>query len=237
MVNIISGQFDFGADKIAFSRYLSDGSERATLVSLHGAGPAGRERVDYLCRHLQSRGVSSFAFDFTGHGESSGILTESSLSKRSLEAQGAIENSDFINPNIFIGTSMGAFVSLMLLNRYNPSHLILFCPAMYGDEALDVPFDERFTKILRAEGSFEGSSYLDALRAFEGKTIIFIGTEDQIIPRRVIRIYEEARSGRDHETVWLPGAEHVIHRWALINQSRKEAILSKIDEFLADLYD
>jgi pimeloyl-ACP methyl ester carboxylesterase len=236
MSEVVSGQFKSGSDTIAFSRYSAVPREGSTLVSLHGAGPAGRERIDYICRHLQGRAVSSFSFDFTGHGQSSGQLSESSLVKRSAEAKRAIDHSGFSSPNVLIGTSMGAFISLMLLKQYDPSHLILFCPAMYGDAALDVPFDDRFTKILRTDGSFENSCYLDVLRNFKGKTIIFMGTEDKIIPRRVVEIYEEARSGRDHETVWLQGAEHVIHRWALVAQSRKTYILDKLDQFLSELY-
>jgi uncharacterized protein len=233
MSEIVTGHFRLGHDSIAFSRYLAASPTRHTLVSFHGAGPAGRERMDYICRYLQDRGTSSFTFDFTGHGDSSGRLSDSSLIKRSEEARMAIELSGFDSPSIFVGTSMGGFIALMLLENYAPSHLVLFCPAMYGDAALEIPFDERFTKTIRANGSFEGSRYVETLRQFRGKTLIFLGTEDKVIPRRVIEIYEEARLGREHETILLGGAEHVLHKWALAEKNREKLILSKVEEFIS----
>ena len=224
---VLTGRFETDHETLSCVLYGTEKRASHSLLSLHGAGPSGKDRIGYICEFLQLQNVESFAFDFSGHGESTGTLRESSLRRRASQAKAAY---DFMpnRPNILVGTSMGAHVSLMLMTFHEFSHLILFCPALYGNDVIDIPFDERFTNAIRQPGSFENSSALEVVRQFEGKTLLFMGTEDKIIPPRVVELYEEARRGKDHKTVWLEECEHVIHGWAMKNDLGKQRILNEV---------
>lgn len=65
-----------------------------TVLSLHGAGKADRNRIRYLLERLAELGMSSFCFDFSGHGESTGTLKESSLGRRRQEVRAAYQFLD-----------------------------------------------------------------------------------------------------------------------------------------------
>lgn len=224
---VLTGQFEADHETLSYVHYETQKPASHSLLSLHGAGPSGKDRVAYICEFLQLQNVESLVFDFSGHGESTGILRESSLRRRASQAEAAYDFAPNL-PNILVGTSMGAHIALMLMASHKFSHLILFCPALYGDDVVDIPFDEKFTNAIRQPGSFENSSALEGLCEFEGKTLLFMGTEDKIIPPRVVELYENARRGKDHKTVWLEGCEHVIHGWALKNELGKQRILSEV---------
>ena len=154
---MLTGTFQADGETLAYSHYVPLPEPREVALSLHGAGPAGRERISYLAEHLASTGSSLFCFDFAGHGESTGQLTESSLSRRSYQAAAALRVIDR-RPTVLIGTSMGGHVAASVLTATAPDFLVLFCPALYGDDSTDLPFDEQFTAAIRKPSSFEHSS-------------------------------------------------------------------------------
>ena len=186
-----------------------------SVLSLHGAGTAVRQRVFYLADAMAPLGIATFAFDFSGHGESTGTLRESSLKRRVVQAQAALEAAAFTTPTILMGNSMGGYIAASLATIVNPAALILLCPALYDDEAYDVPFDERFTAILRANDSYERSTLPDRLRAYTGHVLLLIGEHDDVIPQRVIEIYESSfASAKSFSSLRIAGAPHVLHVWA-----------------------
>jgi hypothetical protein len=74
-----NGTFTADGETLAYSHYVPAASPNENVpspnetgLSLHGAGPAGRERIGYLAEHLVSRGFGAFCFDFSGRGESTG---------------------------------------------------------------------------------------------------------------------------------------------------------------------
>src|SRR5277367_5064447 len=79
-----------------------------TVLSLHGAGKSNRNRIRYLLDSLAKDDISSFCFDFSGHGESTGSLEQSSLTKRRQEAISAYQFLDNKKPLTVIGSSMGS---------------------------------------------------------------------------------------------------------------------------------
>jgi alpha-beta hydrolase superfamily lysophospholipase len=139
-----NGTFTADGETLAYSHYVAAASPHETVLSLHGAGPAGRERIGYLAQHLVSRGSGAFCFDFSGHGESTGKLQESSLVRRAVQAKAAIAFMPEF-PTVLIGTSMGGHVASSIVPATRAKFLILFCPALYGDDCIDVRFDQRFT--------------------------------------------------------------------------------------------
>ena len=61
-------------------------NELNTII-LHGGGPSAKENTEYLIPILQKNNKFSVRFDFSGQGESSGELLQSSLQKRYNEAK------------------------------------------------------------------------------------------------------------------------------------------------------
>ena len=225
-----NGTFTADGEPLAYSHYIPAASPDERVLSLHGAGPAGRERIRYLAEHLVSRGSSAFCFDFSGHGESTGKLQESSLVRRAVQARAAVEFMPRC-PTVLIGTSMGGHVASSIVSATKAKFLILFCPALYGDDCIDVPFDERFTAAIRTPSNFENASVRADLRKFHGRSLIIIGEEDKIIPPRVVEIYrQELQENSELTFVRLPGAPHNIHGWATQNDGNMAMVLRAIDE-------
>src|SRR5205823_2769876 len=61
---------------------------KQNAVIMHGAGQANRKRYYAVASELESRGIGVLLFDFSGHGESSGFIGESSLERRAKQATG-----------------------------------------------------------------------------------------------------------------------------------------------------
>jgi uncharacterized protein len=229
---MLTGTFHADGETLAYSHYVPRHEPREVALSLHGAGPAGRERIKYLAEHLASNGSSLFCFDFSGHGESTGQLTESSLSRRSYQTAAALRMMQE-RPTVLIGTSMGGHVAASVLTATAPDYLVLFCPALYGDDSIDLPFDESFTAAIRKPANFEHCSLRRDLAAYSGKSLLIIGEDDRIIPPRVVEIYgKELGKEGQFKLLTLPGAPHNLHGWANQSAENKSAILRAVDDLL-----
>ncbi|GAA2370844.1 alpha/beta hydrolase [Streptomyces cuspidosporus] len=69
----------------------ASGTDRARVVIMHGAGIGSQQRSLPLARDFAAAGHASLAFDFSGHGRSSGTLEELSLERRLRQALAVIE--------------------------------------------------------------------------------------------------------------------------------------------------
>ncbi|MDX6312847.1 MAG: uncharacterized protein QOF44_2311, partial [Streptomyces sp.] len=68
----------------------SEDAAATTVVLLHGAGTSEKERLTALMEEFAARGCRALAFDFSGHGGSSGELGELSLRRRFEQAVAVI---------------------------------------------------------------------------------------------------------------------------------------------------
>lgn len=235
-MNHFSREFDFHAGEETLRGTIDTPMENTLprVLSLHGAGPSNRARMTYLAEHLARQGFGTLRFDFSGWGDSSGQLEKSSLSKRFEEASTVASRLDASSSTILIGTSMGGHVAARLSNIINPSHLILFCPAAYAAEAEEVTFGPHFSEILRRPRSYANSLAYDAISRHEGRVLILIGTEDEIIPQEVIDLYLNAcKSAKSIRYEILSGVPHQIHGWAANNPDVRKHILSLLDDELS----
>jgi pimeloyl-ACP methyl ester carboxylesterase len=122
-----------------------------------------------------------------------------------------------------------------MLAHVDVSALFLFCPALYASEALDVPFTSEFSEIIRREKSYESQIATGNLEKFRGDVTIFIGSEDKVIPDRVIEIYADScRSARSFRLIRLDGAHHVLHAWAADKPDRAARIFGPVSEVVRD---
>jgi pimeloyl-ACP methyl ester carboxylesterase len=227
--------FEVGDEHLRGTFDLAESDEKPIVLSLHGAGPSNRARAGYITERLCKSGVSSFRFDFSGHGDSSGTMAESSLAKRLTQARAAAR---FLDPNrkpILIGTSMGAHLAARLATEVEARSLILFCPAAYAAEAENVSFGSGFTELIRTPNSFRDSLAFAGVREFHGDCLIIIGDSDEIIPRPVLdAYYENASTARSRTLTKIKGAPHAIHAWIDKEPVAKEVVLRAV-EFVVGL--
>ena len=142
----------------------------ATVVLLHGAGNGSKERLVPLLEEFVARGCRGLAFDFSGHGESSGELRELSLRGRFEQAVAVIDAQvPADGPLILVGFSMSGQTVADLAGHYGQRvvALGLCAPAVYGAAAWPVPFgegDSRFSEIIRTPDGWRDAPALDVLR-------------------------------------------------------------------------
>lgn len=193
---------------------------RATAVLLHGAGNGSKERLVPLLEEFAAHGCHALAFDFSGHGESTGLLRELSLRRRFEQAVSVIDaRAGAAGPLVLVGFSMSGQTVADLVGHYGDrvAALGLCAPAVYAAQAWDVPFgagDGRFSEIIRRPGSWRESPALDVLRGYEGRAVLAVPRTDEVIPPAVTDAVSEALARRAQFTHWeLPDAEHRLGRW------------------------
>jgi aminoglycoside phosphotransferase (APT) family kinase protein/dienelactone hydrolase len=196
------------------------GPDRATVVLLHGAGNGAKERLLPLLAEFVAHGCRGLAFDFSGHGESTGALRELSLGRRFEQAVAVVDA--FVpagGPLILVGFSMSGQTVADLAAHYGDrvTALGLCAPAVYADEAWDVPFGEgdgRFSTIIRTPGGWRTSPALDVLRAYEGRAVLAVPGTDAVIPVEVTEAVQDALCARAQFTRFeLPEADHQLGKW------------------------
>jgi len=183
------------------------------ILFLHGAGKATKERCLPLAERLAVEyQLSSFAFDFSGHGASTGTLEDSSLNKRVEEALAAIEYAGVTEPISVCAFSMGGHVALELLKHKRVHSLTLFYPAIYSREAVNIRFgDPQFSAILRSDRSWEANDGVAELNTFTGNVFIVVGEKDQVIPTAVLDLlYANTTNAQHKRFLIIPGAPHLL---------------------------
>ncbi|MFF5517594.1 alpha/beta fold hydrolase [Streptomyces coeruleorubidus] len=193
---------------------------RATAVLLHGAGNGSKERLLPLLSEFAAHGCHALAFDFSGHGESTGLLPELSLRRRFEQAVSVIDAHARVDgPLVLVGFSMSGQTVADLVRHYGDrvAALGLCAPAVYAAQAWDVPFgagDGRFSEIIRRPGSWRESPALDVLRGYEGRAVLAVPGTDEVIPSAVTEAVSEALARRAQFTLGeLPEAEHRLGLW------------------------
>jgi len=211
------------------------GNGEPGVLFLHGAGASEKSRTEYLSQRLAHESIASFSFDFSGHGESSGTLRESSLQKRHEEVQAALKMFRGNPVKTIVGSSMGGYNTLKILEKYTPENIILFCPAMYDAKAFSLPFQEEFTKVIRKRKSWEQSDVLPLLSGYRGQLLVIIGEKDEIIPPKVIDLIENtSQNTRRKEVLRIPDAPHAIHSWLSAHPEERERVFRKIIECISN---
>ncbi|WP_406127362.1 phosphotransferase [Streptomyces canus] len=199
---------------------VDSGPTAVTAVLLHGAGRGSKERLLPLLDEFVAHGCRALAFDFSGHGESSGELGELSLRRRFEQAVAVIDaHAPADGPLVLVGFSMSGQTVADLTRHYGErvAALGLCAPAVYAAEAWDVPFghgDGRFSETIRRPDSWRRSPALEVLRAYEGRAVLAVPGTDAVIPPEVTEAVQEALAFRAQFTrLELPEADHQLGRW------------------------
>ncbi|MEU6576993.1 alpha/beta hydrolase [Streptomyces sp. NPDC046805] len=214
---------------------------RPAVVLLHGAGTSSKERLLPLLGEFVARGCRGLAFDFSGHGESTGTLRELSLRRRFEQAVAVIDAQvPASEPLVLVGFSMSGQTVADLAAHYGArvASLGLCAPAVYAPEAWDVPFGERngrFSAIIRTPDRWRRSPALDALRAYEGRAVLVVPGTDAVIPAAVTESVQAALSARARFTrLELPDATHALGMWLRDHERDRgelaDALLTGLDD-------
>jgi pimeloyl-ACP methyl ester carboxylesterase len=193
---------------------------RATAVVLHGAGTSSSQRLLPLVREFVAHGCRGIAFDFSGHGESTGKLGELSLRRRFDQAVAVIDAYAGVDgPLVLVGFSMSGQTVADLVRHYGDrvAALGLCAPAVYTAQAWDVPFGDgngRFSGIIRRPDSWREAPALEVLRAYEGRAVLAVPGTDTVIPPAVTEAVQDALAARAQYTRFdLPDAQHQLGLW------------------------
>jgi len=226
--------FTVGQETIAGIIIEAPNSSHAPqCVSFHGAGASVQETLlNVIAKPMSVQAMNILAIDFSGHGISTGILTQGSLKKRVLEAQAAINGYANTQKLVVCGASMGGYIAIKMLESYPVDTLILFCPALYDGKAYDVQFDQGFTDIIRQHESWRNTDVTKALEAFTGNLLIVMGEQDTVIPAGVIEIIDQhTPNTRKKEIYTIPECPHKINLWLLDHPAALKRLQHKILEF------
>lgn len=196
------------------------GTGGPVAVLLHGAGNGSERRLRPLLAEFAAHGCPALAFDFSGHGESTGALAELSLRRRFGQATAVIDAQ--VGPDrplVLVGFSMSGQTVADLVRHYGEraSAIGLCSPAVYTPAAWDVPFGDgtgRFTELIRTPGAWRTSPALEALRTFGGRAVLAVPGTDAVIPPQVTAAVQDALRARSRYTRFgLPDAEHRLGLW------------------------
>jgi pimeloyl-ACP methyl ester carboxylesterase/aminoglycoside phosphotransferase (APT) family kinase protein len=210
-------------------------------VVLHGAGNSSMERLLPLVQEFVAHGCRGVAFDFSGHGESTGKLSELSLRRRFEQAVAVIDAyGGAEGPLVLVGFSMSGQTVADLVAHYGDrvAALGLCAPAVYTAEAWDVPFGDgngRFSGIIRRPDSWREAPALQVLRAYEGRAVLAVPGTDAVIPAAVTEAVQDALAARAQYTRFdLPDAQHQLGMWFRDHgEDRREfveAVLTGLDD-------
>jgi pimeloyl-ACP methyl ester carboxylesterase len=224
--------FSVNEHRLAGTKIFGAHRREPSVVHLHGLGPAAtRHGVRYLLDELAEHGHGSLTFEFSGNGDSTGVLAEATLGRRREESLAAVAQLRRDVAPVLIGTSMGAHLAAMTVPVLRPRGLVLFVPAAYPDGSDDLKFDGSLAK----PGRYADSPAFAGIREFDGDLLIVAAKNDQVVPSEVIDGYlANARNSRSTEVLWFD-CDHLIHRW-LPGQETARADLNKalLQVFSAD---
>jgi pimeloyl-ACP methyl ester carboxylesterase len=233
MSTVIDFSFEAEGNTLAGTRVTAQSDDPISVLSLHGAGKATRKRIKYVLDELALHGLSSLCFDFSGHGESTGLLSESSLQTRLAEANAACDFFPDACPETIIASSMGAHVASRLASTKEIKNLILFCPAAYGKGSEQLKFDETFSEFIRKPGSFSDSLAFSSLKNFHGNLLIVLGSDDAVIPEEVVTSYfDSAAHAQRREVLRIPHAGHQIHTWLEEHPDDRDGVFARLQSYL-----
>ncbi len=197
---------------------------------------------------LNQKGISTFRFDFFGHGESGGRfedITTSEAVDDVLNALVFVENDGFIRIGLF-GSSFGGMASTLAASRSSmPSLLALKSPVTdYRNMALTQLSDAEVEdwkekgfieietindEIRRLNFTFyedaKKTHAYDAARTIQIPTLIVHGEADETVPVEQSRKAAELIPGC--RLVTIPGCDHVYS-----NPAHFERLLKLISEFI-----
>ena len=215
------------SDKVLKCDRLVGSSALQTLL-IHGAGTSERGRFASLRQALHERGIGSTAFDCIGHGQTGGALHESSLASRTRQSEAVIDAQCGTAPLAIVGTSMGAYNAIRLLETRQVDALVLVVPGVYTPAAYELAFDAGFSAVIRSPRSWDATDAWNILGRFTGRLLVIAAEHDAVIPPEIPeRLVAAAGQASWRKLHVVAGAQH--HRLFSLLAERPAAFSATID--------
>ena len=188
-------------------------------------------KYKHLAQIFAEESIATLRFDFRGCGESEGLLSESSISRRWRDLQRVIEKTadleDFDGRLGILGSSLGGYLALLESSRNSKVR----CMAVWSTPSHLLDLAKRLPEVSPVE--FSQECYKDLLRVelltrLENVRHVLIvhGLEDQqVLPKHGSSLYEVL-----NEPKALHMLEGADHRFSA-QESRKEAIRLTMEWF------
>lgn len=167
--------------------------------------------------HARRRGRGCARLDLRGHGDSSGVAGDVTLTEMIQDAACAVER---FGPGLLVGSSMGAIVAAWLAARRPEGidGLVLLAPAigflsrlaadgrLTTTEGREVVLSDRVVRDLAGYDERELPGRLDL------PVLIVHGSEDEVVPAALGQGLHDAIP-HDRKDLWIvPGGDHRLHR-------------------------
>lgn len=176
-------------------------SDGAILLSLIGrTSKRTKQRYyDFLPRLSKELGMTTVIFDYTGHGDSPFDIEELSPAQHFLEVVTVFDwiKENFPNRKILvIGSSYGGYLATQLTKYRKFDGLILRAPAVYKPSdfyTLMKNEDREATMAFRHDsGALSKHPLLTRASQFEGKVLLVVHENDELIPKETTAAYASA---------------------------------------------
>lgn len=215
---------DCEQEQLSVRHYQGSGKN---IFLLHGAGETNQAILEPIAKILQKQQYNVISFDYSGHGESS-YHGASSINIKTKQALQVIQHFDYETIHLFAWSMSGQIAINLLSSLSNIQSMILFAPALYAKEIMDIEFGEDFKKALQEQGNWYRSNAIDLLPKFQGKVQLVRPKNDPIIPSEVSQIYKDYSNPSLFQEMILENAPHTLGVWLSENPQRFIAILNTI---------
>ena len=226
--------------------YLKISEKKNTfLIFLHGfMSDLEGKKPKTLHTFARQNKLGFLALEYSGHGKSSGKFTEGNISKWSQQTNYLIKKIVKKNKIIFVGSSMGAWITLNLIRKFS-KQTIGFVGIGSAPEFLEKLMWKKFSKKMRQEikkngiinlryGKYEypityqlikdgrknrifNKSYWQSI-----KITMIHGKNDESVPiiysRKILRLFRNAKK----KLVIIKGGDHSLSKPKWLNIIKKE---------------
>lgn len=214
-------------ESIYYEKYTISWTPCRTLV-LHGAWASDITRTTWLREALYEKWIPTLALDFSWHGKSSSNEV-SSIRKRIDEAREVAHRYLDVDTEIqIIGFSMSGEVAIRLTEDFEVRHITLFAPGIYHHEAIDIPFWDAFSTILRTPESWKKSKIPAILAEYRGFLFLLTPEYDNVIPEGVNDIIMQSAPLAHKKRIIISDAPHMIGKWMNQNPDRIQDFLDRL---------
>ena len=227
-------------------RYLKISQKKNTfLIFLHGfMSDLEGKKPKTLHTFARQNKLGFLALEYSGHGKSSGKFTEGNISKWSQQTNYLIKKIVKKNKIIFVGSSMGAWITLNLIRKFS-KQTIGFVGIGSAPEFLEKLMWKKFSKKMRRDikkngvinlkhGKYEypityqlikdgrknkifNKSYLQSI-----KITMIHGKNDESVPiiysKKILKLFRNA----EKKLVIIKGGDHSLSKPKWLNIIKKE---------------
>lgn len=202
------------------------------LLAIHG-GKSDYTSLNPILYTLQKNGIGSLSFNLSGHSSITEHIS-SSLQQNIVEAIKFSRNLDKVET--IIGYSLGGYIALQVARILEIKKIVLFCPAIYADEALNITYGRLFTQRLKEPYSYFNSTLWEFLESFDGKLFLLFGELDG---KPSVNGHSIGYFSQNGQVCYSPIPYEIKQRFrniALKNNNVRFTEIPKVDHFLANYF-